>query len=81
VFSGARWIGEKAVLLWVARMLRRWKPMYGQDLELKVDYVIQELEKVANRSPSLCWYGEMQSKVGEVWFSVFGIGLRRCDTV
>jgi hypothetical protein len=47
-FQGLVWTGEKAVLLWVARMLRRWKPMYGQDLELKVDYVIQELEKVAN---------------------------------
>jgi hypothetical protein len=53
-FQSLVWIGEKAVLLWIARLLRRWKPMYTQDLEIKANSVIQEPESLANQPPRLC---------------------------
>lgn len=56
-FEGLVWTGTKAVLLWTARMLRRWKPMYTQDLEVKVNSVIQDLELLANQPPRLCRNG------------------------
>ena len=37
--------------------------MDAQDLEIKVDSVIQELEMLANRPPRLCWDGETRSRL------------------
>lgn len=36
--------------------------MYAQDLEIKVDSVIQELEMLANWPPRLCWDGGTRSR-------------------
>jgi hypothetical protein len=66
-FQGLVWAGEKAVLLESAKILRRWRPLYDQDLGIMVDSVILALENKAN--------------VGDVGFLAFGSKLRRCDSV
>lgn len=38
------------VLIWLARTLRRWKPLYEHDLGTMVDSAIQMLEP-----PRICW--------------------------
>lgn len=84
-FQGLVWTGEKAVLLWIARMLRRWKPMYTQDLEIKVNSVIQELELLVNQPPRLCWNGGTQFRLemsaSQSSEQVYGVVTLRDDQV
>jgi hypothetical protein len=52
-FQGLTWTGERMVLIWTARTLRRWKPMYEQDLGTMVDSAIQALENRASQPPRI----------------------------
>lgn len=36
---------------WIAKTLRRWKPMFSCQMEGKMDLLIQRLELEANQSP------------------------------
>jgi len=52
------------VLLEVTRILRRWRPIYNQELGDWLDSVIRKLEIKATLPPRICWNGEM--KLGSV---------------
>jgi hypothetical protein len=65
-FQGPAWTGEKVVMLWIAGNLRRWKPMYGQELGSMVESVIQKLEDKAYQPPRICWNGG-RDQVGRCW--------------
>lgn len=62
-FQGLIWTGEKMVILWIARILRKWKPMLSQDLGSSVELMIQKLEDKALQPPSLCWKEETYSSL------------------
>jgi hypothetical protein len=62
-FQGFKWTGEKALILWVDRFMRRWCPMSNQELGSSVGLVLKKLEHEALRPPSLCWGGEMLSRL------------------
>jgi hypothetical protein len=53
-FQGFKWTGEKALIIWVARFLRRWCPMFDQEVKSVVELVISKLEHKALRPPELC---------------------------
>jgi len=61
-FQGLTWTGEKMVLIEIAKILRRWRPLYEQDLGIMVDTAIQMLEDKANQPPRICWNGGIRSR-------------------
>ena len=61
-FQGLKWTGEKALILWVARFLRRWSPMFDQELGSSVELIIRKLEYEALQPPRLCWVEETPSR-------------------
>ena len=50
-FQGRKWMGLKDVLLKIARMLKRWRPMMQQELGEKIEGVINQLEQKALSPP------------------------------
>lgn len=43
----------------VAMFLRRWRPLFDQELGALVEEVIQKLESKAYQPPTICWDGEL----------------------
>ena len=79
-FQGLTWTGEKAVLLGVTRTLRRWRPMYNQELGDWLDLGDSRSGgKSKHATKNLLEWGSA-IRVGDVGFSVLGTGLRRCDS-
>jgi len=62
VFSGAYMDRKKMVWIGIARILRRWKPLYEQDLGTMLDAAIQVLKDKANQPPRICGDGGMRSR-------------------
>jgi hypothetical protein len=48
------WFGwERDVMIWIAKTLRRWIPTFNQELEVKIEMIIQKLEEWANQPPRI----------------------------
>jgi hypothetical protein len=52
-FQGAMWLGEKMVLMWVVRMLRRWMPMFKLETKEQVEVLAIKLEAWALQPPEI----------------------------
>lgn len=70
----------KKLMIWIAKTMRRWIPMYKQDLG-KGDRSDPEagVDGVTTTKSWMAAGGGI--KIGNVGFSVFGDGLYRCDSV
>jgi len=54
-FQGRVWISEKQVLVWIAKTLRRWLPMFKMEVGEQVEAVILQLGHQAGQPLELCW--------------------------
>jgi hypothetical protein len=61
-FQGRLWISEKQVLVWTAKILRRWLPMFKMEVGVQVEAVILQLEHQAGQPLELGWEGTRSSQ-------------------
>lgn len=54
-FQGVVWLGMRMVLIRVSRMLRRWLPMYKQEVGVRLEELISKLEESASCPPWIEW--------------------------
>lgn len=75
-FQGVTWTSMKKVLMRIARMIRRWGPLYTVDVQLQVEECARRLEERASSPPQLQWTSEVTNviRVGSIGCSAFGHG-------
>jgi hypothetical protein len=54
-FQGTKWTGMAKLLLKIVRMLRRWIPMFKQELGSQVETFASRLETLASLPPRIKW--------------------------
>jgi hypothetical protein len=64
-FQGEAWTRMKKVLIWIARTLRRWIPMYKEMMEDELMVIIQKIELEASKPPGISW-SPFQSQASEL---------------
>jgi hypothetical protein len=63
-FQGGVWTGLKELVLWIAKTLRRWKPMFSGVLEEKLEQVFQLMEMKVSQPPRISWHQSSSPTLG-----------------
>lgn len=66
------------MLMWITKLLERWKPMWDQDLGEKMDSFVQLLQNRASHPPSIDWYPGSYSTLDSQ--AALGSSLFFCDS-
>ena len=54
--EGVVWLGVKmVVLIRISRMLRRWLPMYKQEVGVQLEGLVYKLEELSSRPAQIKW--------------------------
>lgn len=74
-FQGAIWTGMKKILLKIVRMLRRWIPLFKEEMQARIEEFSRQLETRASLPPHTVVEGgndELFFRVGSISCSAFG---------
>jgi hypothetical protein len=70
-FQGDSWTGMKMLMLWIAKTLRRWRPMFTGTKEEELMLAIQKMELKAVQPPGICWLQSRLPTSGSQPLAVF----------